>query len=65
MAAIDYAGIPEYARQNLLAAAYKMTVRMFEDPEVRAEYEVWRAKRRAPATAHDSQIMEGEKHDHT
>lgn len=41
MAVIDYAAIPEYSRQKLLAATYKMAQKMFQDPEVRSEYEKW------------------------
>ena len=51
MAAIDYAAIPETTRQSLLAATYKMAQTMFEDPEVRAEYEEWLAKRKAALQA--------------
>lgn len=45
MAAIDYASIPESARQSLLAATYKMAIQMFQDPEVVKEYEIWRRQR--------------------
>lgn len=41
MTAIDYASIPEFIRQNLLAATYKMAQQMFQDPEVVKEYEIW------------------------
>lgn len=41
MAKIDYAAIPESVRQNLLAATYKMAQQMFQNPEVRSEYEKW------------------------
>lgn len=51
MAAIDYASIPESTRQSLLAATYKLTQRLFADPAVRAEYEVWLAKRKAAQAA--------------
>ena len=51
MAAIDYACIPETTRQSLLAATYKMAQQMFRDPEVRAEYEEWLAKRKAAEAA--------------
>lgn len=51
MAAIDYASIPESTRQSLLAATYKMAQQMFRDPEVRAEYDAWLAKRNATQQA--------------
>ena len=51
MAAIDYAKFPESTWQSLLAASYKLTLRLFEDPAVRAEYEVWLAKRKAAKEA--------------
>ena len=51
MAAIDYASIPESTRQSLLAATYKMAQQMFNDPEVRAEYDEWLEKRKAAAAA--------------
>ena len=51
MAAIDYAGIPESTRQSLLAAAYKMAQQLFQDPDVRAEYDEWLAKRNAAKAA--------------
>lgn len=51
MAAIDYNAIPESTRQSLLAATYKMAQQMFKDPEVRAEYEEWLAKRKAALQA--------------
>ena len=51
MAAIDYAGYPESTWQSLLAASYKLTLELFQDPAVRAEYEVWRAKRKAAQQA--------------
>ena len=51
MAAIDCAGIPESARQSLLAATYTMAQQMFRDPEVQAEYQQWLAKRKAAEAA--------------
>ena len=51
MAAIDYASIPKSTWQSLLAATYKMAQQMFKDPEVRAEYEEWLAKRTAAEAA--------------
>ena len=51
MAAIDYASIPESTRQSLLAATYKMAQQMLQDPDVRAEYMEWLAKRNATQQA--------------
>ena len=51
MAAIDYAKFPESTWQSLLAASYKLTLELFKDPAVRAEYEVWREKRKAAQRA--------------
>jgi len=53
MAAIDYASYPESTWQSLLAASYKLTLELFQDPAVRAEYEEWRAKRKAAQQAAD------------
>ena len=47
MAKIDYDAFPESARQSLLAASYKLTLELFQDPSVCAEYETWRARREA------------------
>ena len=51
MAAIDYAKFPESTWQSLLAASYKLTLELFKDPAVQAEYEVWLAKRKAAQQA--------------
>ena len=47
MAAIDYDKFPESVRQSLLAAIYRMTLELFQDPAIQAEYENWLAERRA------------------
>lgn len=47
MAAIDYDSFPESTWQRLLAASYKLTLDVFKDPKVQAEYEIWLAERRA------------------
>ncbi len=51
MAALDYDAFPESARQSLLAVIYKMTLELFQDPAIQAEYEVWLAKRNAAMQA--------------
>lgn len=51
MAAIDYDAYPESTWQSLLAASYKLTLELFKDPAIQAEFEVWLAKRNAAMQA--------------
>lgn len=51
MAAIDHAKFPESTWQSLLAASYRLTLELFKDPAVQAEYEVWLEKRKAAQAA--------------
>lgn len=51
MAATGCAFIPESTRQSLLAATYMIARDFFQDPDVRAEYEEWLAKRKAALKA--------------
>lgn len=58
MAAIDYAAFPEATRQSLLAASYRLTLELFKDPAVCAEYEEWRERRRAAQEARNADKTE-------
>lgn len=51
MADINYAEIPETARQDILAATVKLARVAFDDPAVKARFEVWLAKRKAAEAA--------------
>lgn len=51
MATTGCAFIPESTRQSLLAATYMIARDFFQDPDVRAEYEEWLAKRKAALKA--------------
>lgn len=53
---IDYSSIPESSRQSLLASAYRMALKLFEDPAVQAEYEEWLAKRNAAKAAKEGGV---------
>ncbi len=39
---IDLKAVPDYAMDTLCRIVIGLTRRMFEDPEVRADYERWR-----------------------
>lgn len=54
MADIEYSEISETTRQDLLAATYKLAVKAFQDPAVRARYELWRKEREAALCADKS-----------
>lgn len=47
MAAIDYDKIPESDWIRLGKASYNLARKLFEDPQVQKEYEIWLAERKA------------------
>ena len=44
---IDVDLIPEYVAENLAQSALKAIQKSYDDPEFRAEYERWKAERKA------------------
>lgn len=47
----DPKSVPSHVRENIAQVLYTSALRDWNDPEIRADYERWKAKRKARASA--------------
>lgn len=47
----DPASVPSYVKENIAQVVYTSALRDWNNPEIRADYERWKAERKARASA--------------